>query len=173
MTTQSHANSRDKNNNEKVLILFLILFFVLFSISFGSTVYRLITKPGYFQKNINVEIKNIEESNDSILMNIERVIEFPTFFKIQGWAILDGTPSNEIKPYIVFQSKERRIFFDIQSHRRPDVTIAFKNANYDNSGILCHCLKSSLVPGEYYIGVYIKKRNKEFIAISGARITIP
>jgi hypothetical protein len=96
--------------------------------------------------NISFSIDRLEEDGQ-IVKNI----------KIEGWAFIGGTNSEESNCYIVLNSDIIFYIFNSDKRKRPDVTAHFKTMNFDDSGFFAFIPKGDLEPGQYRIGIYVKK----------------
>lgn len=111
--------------------------------------------------NITLSIDKLEEDGE-IVKNI----------KIEGWAFINGTGSEESNCYIILKSDKKFYIFDSYKRKRPDVTAHFKTMNFDDSGFFAFIPKGDLEAGQYKIGIYIKKDNTNAFQYTDKIITI-
>lgn len=121
--------------------------------------------------NKNIEIKHFKSVNslqinlpaptNNIISSVDEVMEMEDSTKISGWAAINGQDSKNTKIYIVLQSANKNYVYPTIAVKRPDVTQAFKNMDYDDSGYTTFIAKSSLAEGKYQVGIYIQKDTVE------------
>jgi len=82
---------------------------------------------------------------------------------IKGWAFIKGEDYKDCQTFIVLKSANNTYVFDTLWQYRPDVAIYFENLGLDLgwSGFWAKIPIRKIKDGEYLIGVYIKKGDKE------------
>jgi ubiquinone/menaquinone biosynthesis C-methylase UbiE len=92
--------------------------------------------------------------------------------EISGWGYIKGEGSENSKIYIILASDRNHYIFDTTLVKRPDVTAHFKTLNFDDSGFFAFIPEGSLVPGQYRIGIYIKKGETNYLQYTNKIITV-
>jgi len=112
---------------------------------------------------------------DNVSLFIDRLEEDGQIVKnmrIEGWAFIRGTNSEESYCYIVLRSDKKIYIFGSDKRKRPDVTAHFKTMNLDDSGFFAFIPKGDLEPGQYQIGIYIRKGRTEALQYTDKMINI-
>jgi len=58
------------------------------------------------------------------------------FLKINGWAFIKNTNSEDATTYVVFKSNKKTLIAETMPVYRPDVAEVYKPLNVNNSGFL-------------------------------------
>ena len=125
---------------------------------------RVITveKNNFFPFRISfLQNLSLPKVSDNIMYHIDTIDAFKyndqKFFKLTGWAYINGKDSVGSVIYIVLLSDGETYVFDTTVYKRPDVTAHFKALNYDDSGFNFMIPENFIDKGIYKIGIYIKK----------------
>lgn len=102
---------------------------------------------------------------NNIRYNLEQ-FSFNTYtyiIEVRGWAFIEGESTEDSRIYIVLQSAENTYVFETSTWQRPDVTAAHEvlNLNLDWSGFVSVIPLSKIKEGEYNVGLYIRKADRE------------
>ena len=115
----------------------------------------------------------LPQETNNITMNIDRLEKDDNILKIEGWAFINkGGNSEETNTYIVLKSDKNIHTLVPDKTLRPDVAAYFNNSNLYDSGFFLGISKYSLDPGEYKIGVLIKKDKTDAFQYTDKTINI-
>jgi hypothetical protein len=83
------------------------------------------------------------------------------FYRINGWAFINGTNTDLQKAYILLRKGEKVVVFDTRMQVRKDITAAFPKfrQDLDSSGFMSSIPLWKLEKGRYRIGLYVEKGN--------------
>jgi hypothetical protein len=95
-----------------------------------------------------------------------------TVVEIRGWAFISGEDCENIETYIVLKSTKRTYIFDIMQQTRTDVTQAFDelDLNLDYSGFRALIPIRKIANGEYAVGIYIRKGDREALTYTNKTV---
>ena len=115
----------------------------------------------------------LPQETNNITMNIDRLEKDDNILKIEGWAFINkGANSEETDTYVVLKSDKKIHTLVPDKKLRPDVAAYFNNSNLYDSGFFLGISKYSLDPGEYKIGVLIKKDKTDAFQYTDKTINI-
>lgn len=111
---------------------------------------------------------------NNIQYNLERfsVNTYTYIIETRGWAFIEGESAEDSQTYIVLKSAENTYVFETSPWQRPDVTAAHEvlNLNLDWSGFVSVIQLSKIKEGEYNVGLYIRKADREALQYTGRGI---
>lgn len=110
-----------------------------------------------------------EEVTD-ITMNIDRFEEAGKVLWLDGWALIEGSPSAENDICIVLKSDAMAYVFLSEKRIRQDVAAHFNNIDYKESGFSLSVAVASLEPGEYRLGIFIRNAKRETMRYTDLKI---
>lgn len=108
-----------------------------------------------------LEIKTLPESVDSILFNVEEILQETDAIYIKGWAFISEQNTVDSEIQITLENDNNIYSTSTSEVKRQDVTSYFNhNFNYDNSGFELRIKKQKLKKGTYKLGFLIHNDNK-------------
>ncbi len=103
-----------------------------------------------------------DETND-IRYHFDHFSATTKAMEIEGWAFIRGFDSVNTQIYLVMKSDSYTYVFDTISRGRPGAAAFFGQAglNLDGSGLMSVIPLAKVKSGEYLIGIYIRKNDRE------------
>jgi hypothetical protein len=132
--------------------------------------------PKIVKENIykRSEIKQMVLPNPSSDINyyIDELENSLDYIKVRGWAFINDQDSLDSEISIVMKNESDNYVLNTVPMKRQDVTEHFGKLNYDDSGFYSRIPKDIVEPGNYNIGVLIKKGNLEVLRYTDKYIKI-
>lgn len=150
-----------------ITLYFLLILLILFT---GFSVQSYKISPDF------LKINDLGALSVKTHLNIDQISFDSDRIVINGWAILEGSPSMETKLTIILVDKENLMnyrIFEPDIKTRVDVTEHFNNTfNYDSSGFELNLPKDELKKGTYRIGVQLSIDSSKYQLIGKESIQL-
>ena len=106
---------------------------------------------------------SLPSPTDNIQYNLDRVSVGDYSIEVEGWAFIEGESAEDSKIYVVLQSDKNTYVFETSLWQRPGViTVPDEpNLNLAWSGFVSVIPLRKIDEGEYNIGLYIRKADRE------------
>lgn len=107
----------------------------------------------------------LPDATNNIIHNFDSFDVNTSMIETNGWAFIEEQDMKNSRIYLVLKSDTTTHVFDTRLLRRPEVTTYHKEQgfNLDDSGFYAIIPLRKVKPGDYAIGIFIKKGNIEVL----------